>query len=177
MPRRWTPAMYTVMTRLRTSGRTGGRPRRRPGMLDAGVVTLEEQPDEEHAFGQAAPLVKEWRELRVGGDQMAGRVDQGRAAVRRWELEVEMLRDFRLTLPPETHPHGRRESGGPCSLAAGRPGGGPPGVGPGQADATVEAGADPGIVAEVGVMGRDLPFSGQSYRKCIGFVIYSSFYT
>ena len=79
-------------------------PRRRPGMLDAGVVTLEEQPDEEHAFGQAAPLVKEWRELRVGGDQMAGRVDQGRAAVRRWELEVEMLRDFRLTLPPETHP-------------------------------------------------------------------------
>ena len=79
-------------------------PRRRPGMPDAGVVTLDLQPDEEHAFGQAAPLVKEWRELRVGGDQVAGRVDQGRATVRRWEMEAEMLEDFHLTLPPETHP-------------------------------------------------------------------------
>ncbi len=41
--------------------------RRRPGMPDAGVVTLEEQPDEEHAFGQAAPLVAEWRRSRTGG--------------------------------------------------------------------------------------------------------------
>jgi len=32
-------------------------PRRRPGMPDAGVVTLEVQPDEEHAFGPAAALV------------------------------------------------------------------------------------------------------------------------
>ena len=43
-------------------------PRRRPGMPDAGVVTLEEQADEEYAFGPAAPLVKEWRQLRVGGE-------------------------------------------------------------------------------------------------------------
>ena len=36
-------------------------PRRRPGMPDAGVVTLEEQPDEAFAFGPAAALVAEWR--------------------------------------------------------------------------------------------------------------------
>ncbi len=40
-------------------------PWRRPGMPDAGVVALEEQPDEEHAFGPAEPLVAEWREIRI----------------------------------------------------------------------------------------------------------------
>ena len=79
-------------------------PRRRPGMPDAGVVTLEEQPDEAHAFGPAAPLVAEWRRLRTGGDQVGRRVDGAQARVRRWELEVEMLRDWQLTLPPETDP-------------------------------------------------------------------------
>lgn len=81
-------------------------PRRGHGLPDAGVVTLEEQPDEEHAFGPAAPLVAEWREVRAGmGDGSAGsRVDRALAAVRRWELEAAMLRDFQLTLPPETDP-------------------------------------------------------------------------
>ena len=85
-------------------------PRRRPGMPNAGVVTLEEQPDEEHAFGPAAALVKEWRQLRTGGERAVSRVDRARAAVRRWELETAMLRDFHLTPPPEAHPldDGRR---------------------------------------------------------------------
>ncbi len=34
-------------------------PSRGHGIPDAGVVTLEQQPDEEHAFGPAAPLVGE----------------------------------------------------------------------------------------------------------------------
>lgn len=41
-------------------------PRREHGLPDAGVVTLEEQPDEEHAFGPATQLVAEWRRLRTG---------------------------------------------------------------------------------------------------------------
>ncbi len=73
-------------------------------MPDAGVVTLEEQPDEAYAFGPAAELVAEWRRLRVGGNHLVSRVDRAAARVRRWELEVEMLRDFQLTLPPETDP-------------------------------------------------------------------------
>ena len=87
-------------------GRDWRPPRRRPGMPDAGVVTLEEQPDEAHAFGPAAPLVAEWREVRarVGDGSAGSRVDRALAAVRRWELEAEMLRDFRLTLPPDTEP-------------------------------------------------------------------------
>ena len=81
-------------------------PRRGHGLPDAGVVTLEEQPDEGHAFGPAAPLVAEWRETRAGvGDGSAGsRVDRAVAAVRRWELEAAMLLDWQLTLPPETAP-------------------------------------------------------------------------
>ena len=86
-------------------------PRRDHGLPDAGVVTLEEQPDEEHAFGLAAPLVAEWRGLRTGGEASGGRVDRAKAAVHRWELEVAMLGDCGLTLPPETEPldDGRRE--------------------------------------------------------------------
>ncbi|MDE2780754.1 MAG: hypothetical protein OXI91_13925 [Chloroflexota bacterium] len=85
-------------------------PRRRPGMPDAGVVALEEQPDEEHAFGPAALLVPEWRRLRTDSRQGTSRVDRARAAVRRWELETEMLGEYRLTLPPDTYPldDGRR---------------------------------------------------------------------
>ena len=79
-------------------------PRREHGLPDAGVVTSEEQPDEEHAFGAAAQLVAEWRGLRTGGEASGGRVDRAKAAVRRWELEIAMLSDYGLTLPPETEP-------------------------------------------------------------------------
>ena len=79
-------------------------PRRGHRMPDAGVVTLEEQPDEAHAFGTASSLVAEWRALRTGDEAARSRVDRARDGVRRWELEIAMLRDFHLTLPPETEP-------------------------------------------------------------------------
>ena len=79
-------------------------PRRGHGLPDAGVVTLEEQPDEAHAFGPAAPLVAEWREVRAKMGDGGSRVDRAAAAVRRWDLEVAMLREFHLTLAPETEP-------------------------------------------------------------------------
>ena len=85
-------------------GRDWRPPRRRPGMPDAGVVTLEEQPDEALAFGSAAPMVVEWRRLRSGSGQSVSRVDRAQAAVRRWELEALMLAEYHLTLPPETFP-------------------------------------------------------------------------
>ena len=63
-----------------------------------------EQPDEEHTFGPAAPLVAEWRGLRTADRTTGGRVGRAGASVRRWELEVVMLGDFGLMLPPETEP-------------------------------------------------------------------------
>ena len=87
-------------------------PRRSAGRPDAGVVTLEEQPDEAHAFGPAAPLVAEWREIRarMWNVSVVSRVDRAVAAVRRWELEAELMGEYDLTLPPETYPldDGRR---------------------------------------------------------------------
>lgn len=68
------------------------------------MVTLEEQPDEEYAFGPAASLVAEWRRLRTGGETSGGRIDRATASVRRWELESALLSDYGLTLPPEAEP-------------------------------------------------------------------------
>ena len=82
-------------------------PRRGRGMPDAGVIALEVQPDEEHAFGPAAALVAEWREVRARmQDDASGdsRVERAAARVRRWELEAELLGDCHLTLPSETEP-------------------------------------------------------------------------
>ena len=61
-------------------------PRRGPGLPDACVVKMDEQPDEDHALGPAAPLVAEWRRIRARmGDGSAGRrVDRAEAAMRRW---------------------------------------------------------------------------------------------
>ena len=84
----------------------GQRPPSRRGAspLNVGVVTLETRPGEDDAFGPAAGLVAEWRELRTGAVASGGRVDRAMASVRRWELEIAMLGDFGLTLPPETEP-------------------------------------------------------------------------
>ena len=46
-------------------------------------MTLESQPDEQHAFG--------WRELRTGGANQGDGVDQARAEERRWEVEVLLI--------------------------------------------------------------------------------------
>ena len=40
----------------------------------------------------------------MGNRSVGSRVGRAVAAVRRWELEEEMLRDWQLTLPPETEP-------------------------------------------------------------------------
>ena len=77
---------------------------RRPGMPNAGVITVEEPLDGDHAFGPAARLEAEWRRLLAGGGQMVGQVDHAKAAVRRRELEAAMLGEYHLSLPPETHP-------------------------------------------------------------------------
>ena len=79
-------------------------PKRAYGLPDVGVVTLEPQPDEDHAFGPAAELVVEWRSLMTGGVQVGSRIERTRAEERRWELEISMIGEFGLTLPPQTEP-------------------------------------------------------------------------
>ncbi len=79
-------------------------PKRAFGMPRPGVVTLEAQDDEAVAFGPAAGLVDEWRELRSRDKDIGSGVGRARAEERRCELEVAMIGEFGLTLPPEKEP-------------------------------------------------------------------------
>ena len=69
------------------------------------VVTLEPVQDEELDYGEAMPLVAEWRRQRVAHlDEGARRVERSRALVRMLELERVLISDHKLTLPPSTYP-------------------------------------------------------------------------
>ena len=76
-------------------------PEREEGLPDAVVVTVDPQPDEEHAFGLAAGLVAEWRELRASLRNRSGG-DRAKAQERGLELELLLMERYQLTLPPHT---------------------------------------------------------------------------
>ena len=69
-----------------------------------GVVTLEPLVGEEGALGEAAALVDEWRRLRGEDAQRGSAVNRASAEERRWEIEVELIGEHGLALPPETEP-------------------------------------------------------------------------
>ncbi len=70
--------------------------------LDPEVVTENPAEDDEEVYGDAWPLVEEWRSLREGhphrGASLSWLVTKERLLV----LELAMLDDHGLTLPPET---------------------------------------------------------------------------
>ena len=79
------------------------------------VVTAEPAADEAAAYGPALPLVVEWRQARDARDRAGNRLSRARAEERRWELEVAMIEEHRLTLSPDTDPWDgivRREQAG-----------------------------------------------------------------
>ena len=102
------------MDRLESAGRVGGAPASGPGgnarMGNAqrrpyiDLVTRDSAADDEEVFGDVWPLIQEWREL------WKDHPDRGRGL--RWldtearilELELAMLEEHGLTLPPETEP-------------------------------------------------------------------------
>ena len=101
----WSPAGGAGPTRRRQASRAvslraSAAERRRYSNL----VTVVPAGDDEQVFGQAWPLVEEWRTL------WQSHSDQGRglrwltAEVRILELELAMLEEHGLTLPPETEP-------------------------------------------------------------------------
>ena len=68
------------------------------------VITMEPQPGDEEVFGDAWPLVDEWRQLREShpfqGKGVAWLVDEERLR----ELEIELVGEHGLTMPPDTNP-------------------------------------------------------------------------
>ena len=80
--------------------RIGGGRRRYPEL-----VFLEPEHDDREVYGDAWPLVKEWREIWNAGHRGTGRgLAWLRAEERVRTLEVSMLEEHGLTLPPEKMP-------------------------------------------------------------------------
>ena len=67
------------------------------------VVTAEPHPGGEEHYGEGAVLVAEWRDLRRSMFDGTG-LDQALARERVMELEIAMLGECGLTLPPQTEP-------------------------------------------------------------------------
>ena len=68
------------------------------------VVTKDPAPDDEEVFGAAWPLIDEWRRLREGHPNEGKSLSWLMTEERIRQLEVAMLEDHGLTLPPETEP-------------------------------------------------------------------------
>ena len=80
-----------------------GRGRHHRGDVRPGLVTGEPHPGEEDSYGAGMALVSEWRELRDRRGE-GTRLEQATRRERIMELEVTMLGEHDLTLPPETEP-------------------------------------------------------------------------
>ena len=79
--------------------------RRSPDGERRGVVSAVAPPDgDEDTHGAAALLVAEWRRLYGGGVDEGDRVERAAAEERMRELEIELIEDHGLTLPPATIP-------------------------------------------------------------------------
>ena len=84
-----------------SSSRTGraGSQRRYPDL-----VTREPADDDDQVYGEAWPLISEWRTLWVGHSPLGKGLVWASKRARILELEVAMLEEHGLTLPPETAP-------------------------------------------------------------------------
>ena len=72
--------------------------------LDPLVVTEEPADDDEDVYGAAWPAVAEWRRLRTGHPHSGRTVPWLAAEEEILTLELVLLEDFGLTLPPEREP-------------------------------------------------------------------------
>ena len=79
-----------------------------PKRLYPELVTKEPAPDNEEVYGEAWPLIQEWREIWKAGHTGVGKgLAWLETEERVRELEVAMLEEHGLTLPPEKQPlHG-----------------------------------------------------------------------
>ena len=85
---------------------TGLRPVKRVAhrRLDPLVVTEEPEPGDEEVYGEAWPLIDEWRRLRAGHPNRGGSLSWLATEERILGMELAMLEEHGLTLPPETLP-------------------------------------------------------------------------
>ena len=68
------------------------------------MATLEPADDDEDVFGNAWPLIQEWRELKDTHPDRGVGLDWLVVEERFLTVELELLEKHGLTLPPETYP-------------------------------------------------------------------------
>ena len=81
---------------------TGRKPRMRREYPD--LATLEPAPDDEEVFGEAWPLIVKWRDLRDAYSSDGSGLEWLRSRERLMGVELELLEEHGLTLPPEKQP-------------------------------------------------------------------------
>ena len=76
------------------------------------LVTLESAEDDEEVFGKAWPLIVEWRELKDAHPNEGKGLGWLMERERLLEMELKLLEEHGMTLPPEKQPlHGLDRSG------------------------------------------------------------------
>ena len=85
---------------------SGGQPGRRTVLWREfpELVTLDPAEDDEETFGDAWPLIVEWRKLKAAHPNDGKGLDWLRSEERFLTVELSLLEDHGLTLPPETYP-------------------------------------------------------------------------
>ena len=71
------------------------------------LVTLEAEPDEDQVYGDATPVVAEWRRARAGFREAlktGTALERAEANQRALELEIAIIEEHELTLPPAKYP-------------------------------------------------------------------------
>ena len=88
----------------------GRGPPTRPWRAHPDLVTLEPEAGEELVYGEAAPLIAEWREARAAFiDAGSSRVERATAWVHMSERAVTLIGEHELTLPLADYPWDRFE--------------------------------------------------------------------
>ena len=72
--------------------------------FDPEIVTVQPADDDVEVYGDAWPLVEEWRCLRAGHPNQGSSLSWLTTQKRLLELELAMLEEHGLTLPPEKQP-------------------------------------------------------------------------
>ena len=88
--------------------------------LDPEVVTEEPADDDDEVYGDAWPLVEEWRRLRAGHPHQGKSLSWLTTEERLLVLELAMLEEHGLTLPPETRPCGASDARARSTIAGRR---------------------------------------------------------
>ena len=84
----------------------GAQPKRRPRLRREfpELATLEPAEDDQDVFGDAWALIREWRELKETHPSRGKGLDWLRRQERLLTVELALLEEHGLTLPPETYP-------------------------------------------------------------------------